>query len=62
MGDERKMTKVKLNVSIGLLNTRTRIIEIDAEEWADMDDVERDEFMEEELGKIVQWNYEELKD
>jgi hypothetical protein len=62
MSNKHKKVKIELTVAVsnyGHIATKV-IINVDAEEWAEMDAGARDEFMEEEMKKIVQWDYREL--
>lgn len=64
MSDEPKKVKIEFTVAVSNYgyHSSKRIIEFDAEDWADMDAAARDEFMEEEMKKVVQWDYRELPD
>ena len=39
----------------------TDIVEIDREEWEDMDEGERDEYLQECAFQMMEWGYEEVE-
>lgn len=55
---------MKLRVTVKTRNVGsqvTTLIEIDREQWNDMSESEREEFMLESMFELIEWNYEEVE-
>lgn len=51
--------KIKVHVSTGKVGSRVGTeIEVDADDWADMDAKERDEMCRDRMFELIEWGYE----
>ena len=54
-----EMVRVVLFVSVGLVGCkREEIVEVPREDWDDMDEKSKDEFMRERMFELIEWGYD----
>jgi hypothetical protein len=52
--------RIRMTVGMGLVGCkRVEMVEVDQDDWEDMDEKERNEYMLEALFDILDWSYDE---